>query len=300
MTEGKIGVGPLAPPMGSIDHHISVVAQRGEHERMLLSCALRNIDIAREAIRTVQAPMIADPKLARVWSALRRVLGSATGPVDLLDAVATELGGEAEGFSVIELHEVKDATFSTANWSYYAARVCEAYGRTEAERMIGESETERNREVSTVDLLVGIGQRARHLTDLVTGAAASSLLVDAIAFANEDQPAPVLWRDPGPLDTDDSTPADAVLSVGEIAILSSAGGLGKSTITLQIAAAAVRSKGSCYGTACGLRMAPGPVVIVSYEDSPVRIAHRLSWTGHEWQRYLPLARSSAPVGSRCR
>ena len=161
--------------------------------------------------------------------------------------------------------------------------------------MIGEHETERNRDVATVDLLVGIEQRARRLSDLVTGAADSSLLGEALDFAKVNQPAPVLWRDLGP-DVADAVPAeadlaDAVLSVGEIAILSSAGGLGKSTITPSAAVSVCKGP---YGTACGLRVATGPVVMVSYEDSPVRIAHRLAWTGHDrrgihlWPDPVPL------------
>lgn len=274
------------------DYRIST-KQRADHERTLLACALQDLDIAREAIRTVQAPMIADPKLARAWSALRRVLNATAGPVDLLDALAAELGGETAAPSLVELHEIHDETPSAANWSYYAARVCEAYARSEAEEMLGESEKERNRDLSTVDLLTGVAQRARRLSDLVTGVAATPLLVDATDFANVDPPAPVLWREPAP-DVRESDPADAVLSIGEIAILSSAGGLGKSTITLEIASAAVRITKSSYGAACGLRVAAGPVVVVSYEDSPVRIADRLAWTDHDqpgihlWPDPMPL------------
>ena len=84
-------------------------------------------------------------------------------------------------------------------------------------------------------------------------------------------PAPVLWH------ADGDRP-DAVLSVGEVAILSGEGSAGKSTVTLQIARAAVTAQtgADCYGEACGLRVRPGPVVFVSYEDSGARIAHRLS------------------------
>ena len=223
--------------------------------------------------------MISTPELARAWSALRRVIGAANGPVDLVDAVAAELGGEASALSLVDLHGIQAETPSAANWSYYAARVCEAYARSEAEGMLGETEMERNRDLPTTDLLAGIEHRVRRLSDLVTGAAGGPLLVDATDYANMDQPAPVLWRDPGHLFADDDR-TDAVLSVGEVAILSSAGGLGKSTITLNIAHNAVSTEGT-YGTACGLRVAAGPVVMVSYEDSPVRIAHRLAWYDHD-------------------
>ena len=96
-------------------------------------------------------------------------------------------------------------------------------------------------------------------------------------WANEAEPAPVLWREPieeGANATMEH--ADAVLSVGECAILAAPGGTGKSYLTLALAAAAADPKNSkAYGSACGLRVRPGPVVLVSYEDSPVRMHARL-------------------------
>ena len=107
-------------------------------------------------------------------------------------------------------------------------------------------------------------------------------LVKLADFANLDEPAPVLWRDPAPdeLKERERSP-DAVLSEGEVAVFSSAGGLGKSTITGSLAfvaadlACAAAEATDNFGSACGLRVRRGPVVIVSYEDSPVRMAHRL-------------------------
>lgn len=78
--------------------------------------------------------------------------------------------------------------------------------------------------------------------------------------------------------------SSALLSVGEVAVLASAGGLGKSTMTVALAAHA-------GGEAFGLKVAEGPVVLVSYEDSRARIANRLRWycpimpgedPGQEW------------------
>ena len=108
--------------------------------------------------------------------------------------------------------------------------------------------------------------------------AALSPLRPATAFANVSQPTPVLWRDDSTAHQA-STDVDAVLSIGEVAILASAGGLGKSTFTLEVASAAVvaADTGQNYGAACGLRVISGPVVLVSYEDAPARIAHRLTW-----------------------
>ena len=70
-----------------------------------------------------------------------------------------------------------------------------------------------------------------------------------------------------------------MLSVGECAILASEGGLGKSTWTLEVASAAANA--AQRGAACGLRVVAGPVLLVSYEDSPPRIAHRLTWVSNK-------------------
>ena len=96
-------------------------------------------------------------------------------------------------------------------------------------------------------------------------------------------PAPVLWRDPGPTVPDpgaDPERCDAVLSAGEVAILASAGGIGKSTlVAAELVSAALTGAdlGTDYGAACGLRVVPGPVALVSYEDAAVRLARRLTW-----------------------
>ena len=108
-------------------------------------------------------------------------------------------------------------------------------------------------------------------------AAPSPVVVSAAEYANAPQPAPVLWRDDPA--RPDATDVDAVLSVGEVAILASAGGLGKSTLVLELASAAVAAAelGAPSMAACGLAVTAGPVVVVSFEDAPARIAHRLTW-----------------------
>ena len=102
---------------------------------------------------------------------------------------------------------------------------------------------------------------------------AFELLTTARDVFHLPQPAPVLWRDPDP------GKVDAVLSVGEVAILASAGGLGKSCLTLALAVetATAAEAGREYGNACGLRVKAGGAVLVSYEDSPARIGARLRW-----------------------
>ena len=108
--------------------------------------------------------------------------------------------------------------------------------------------------------------------------AAWRLLVDALRlpvvrssseWRNQPDPDPVIWRDHAQF-------PDAVLSSGEVAILSGAGKSGKSYIALARAVAAdqAQAKGRDYGEACGLRVAARPVVILSYEDAPKRIDQR--------------------------
>ena len=99
----------------------------------------------------------------------------------------------------------------------------------------------------------------------------------------ESEPVPVLWRD------DSGGWADAVLSAGEVAVLSATGGTGKSTLTLQVAIAGAAAPADGYGEACGLRVRSGPVVFVSYEDSAVRMAARvrgIAGSGRDTDRIL--------------
>ena len=110
--------------------------------------------------------------------------------------------------------------------------------------------------------------------------AAWRLLVDALRlpvvrcsgeWRDEPDPDPVIWRDHAQY-------PDAVLSSGEVAILSGAGKSGKSYIALALAVAAAQAeaKERGYGEACGLRVAARPVVILSYEDAPKRIDQRVA------------------------
>ena len=252
--------------------------QTAEHERALLACVLQGADTARELLELVHPTMLENDGLSRAWSALRRVLEAATGPVDLIDATAAELGGEGgDAPGLVDLHAIAATVPSAVNGRYYADRVRAAYARRELERIAPPELLERGADLATADLARGIEAAARRLADLDRGDGAAPVLRSAADFADAPQPAPVLLRDPEPTERDGGP--DAVLSVGECAILSSAGGLGKSTWALEVASAAVGAAelGADYGAACGLRVAAGPVVLVSFEDAPARIAHRLTW-----------------------
>ena len=100
-------------------------------------------------------------------------------------------------------------------------------------------------------------------------------------WQNETAPAAVLWRDLGeakPSGNSDEA-KDAICSTGEPCILAAPGGSGKSYLTLALAATAVgaASAEAAFGTACGLRIRPGPVVLLSYEDRPRRTWHRFRY-----------------------
>ena len=97
-------------------------------------------------------------------------------------------------------------------------------------------------------------------------------------WRNSPAPTTVLWRDIGevaPSGTADEV-KDAICSSGEQCIIAAPGGSGKSYLTLGLAATAVgaASCDAAFGTACGLWVRPGPVVLLSYEDRPRRTWHR--------------------------
>ena len=279
--------------------------QTHEYERVLLGCALHSADVARPLLAGVAPFMFEAALLQRTWATLGRVLEGATVPVDMIDAVMHELGGEAEGPSKGDLHGYLSAVPSVANADYYAGRVREAYAWRELKQLAPPELLEKGADLEVADLAAGIEARARHLYDLAAGGA-DQVLRSASDYATVHQPAPVVWRDT----SEDSSDVDAVLSTGEVAILASAGGLGKSTLTLEMASAAAGAIAQCrhYGKVCGLRVTPGPVALVSYEDAPARIAHRLKWTNsgavpenvHLWPDPMPLWMGATDYGGESR
>ena len=66
-----------------------------------------------------------------------------------------------------------------------------------------------------------------------------------------------------------------VLRAGDVALLSGAGGVGKSFASLSLAvAAAAGGRDPGAPIACGLNVRPGPSAILSYEDDPRTVARR--------------------------
>lgn len=87
-------------------------------------------------------------------------------------------------------------------------------------------------------------------------------------------PPPVLWRD-------GTVRADSVAARGEVAVLAGAGKGGKSylAVALAVAAADASRHKRPFGATCGLRIAAGSVVVMSFEDSPKRIDMRAEAMG---------------------
>jgi len=119
-------------------------------------------------------------------------------------------------------------------------------------------------------------------------------------WQNEPAPTAVIWRDLGeahPSGNSDEA-KDAICSAGEPCILAAPGGSGKSYLTLALAATAVAaaSAEANFGTACGLRIRPGPVVLLSYEDRPRRTWHRFRYVAGAANYRIPdEARSNVHV-----
>ena len=84
-------------------------------------------------------------------------------------------------------------------------------------------------------------------------------------------PDPVLWRDPG----SGKDFRDPLVAVGDVGVLSGPGGAGKSTVTVALARAAWPDTGEDCGSACGLRIRTGPVMLVSLEGGRARLVRRL-------------------------
>ena len=95
-------------------------------------------------------------------------------------------------------------------------------------------------------------------------------------FSGSPAPEAVVWRECGTLR--DRWP---VVSAGEPGILSGPGGVGKSTLALALAVVSARAwdEGRSEADCLGLQVRPGPVLLVSYEDVPARLANRVERAG---------------------
>jgi len=99
-------------------------------------------------------------------------------------------------------------------------------------------------------------------------------------YAGRDLPRPVLWMDT-------RRGGGTVVRVGDVGLLSGAGGVGKSFASLALALAASES-GDRPGEAVGLHVRKGGAIAVSYEDDPETMA---------WRAGLIAARSGPEPGT---
>jgi len=268
------------------DDPTPIPAQTAAHERALLAAVLLDPDIerCRATLAATKSYWFESRDRRATWASTRRIMRNDPPPPagpERVKAVLAEAAGDPHGLSLADLADVTETAPGSHTADYYTARVLEGYLQRGVLRgwldPDDQNERERLANLPAADLIADRLDFFRRMGDLLPSAR-RSLAVSAADYADAPQPAPVLWRD-DPETPPDSTEVDAVLSVGECAILSSAGGLGKSTFTLELASAAVTAAElvADYGAACGLRVMPGPVLLVSFEDAPARIAHRLAW-----------------------
>ena len=268
------------------DDPTPIPAQTAEHERALLAAVLLDPDIerCRATLAATRPHWFESRDRGATWAQCRRVMETDPPPPggpERVKAVLAESAGDPHGLSLADLADVTETAPGSHTADYYAARVLDAYLHRAALRgwldPDDDAERERIANLPAAELVAERSDYFRRLRDLLPSAR-RSLAVSAADYADAPQPAPVLWRD-DPEAPQDSTDVDAVLSVGEVAILASAGGLGKSTFTLELASVAVTAAelGADCGLACGLRVMAGPVLLVSFEDATARIAHRLAW-----------------------
>ena len=204
------------------------------------------------------------------------------GPVDLIDAIASELGDGEDVPSRIDLHELATLEPSAANGRYYAQRVREAGIRRTAAGMIGEAEAERTADMATSDLLLGIEERARSMREELAGPHCH-LPEPLIGSGWDKEPPPREWL------------VDGWLPAGELALLTGPGSVGKGVLALQIAAALacdreplqkaggwLPASPAVSATAPELCGEPAHIVVTGWEDDRhevMRRRHRLTMYG---------------------
>lgn len=246
-----------------------------EAERAVLGAVLLDPGPAWRAVRHLAAGDFYRADHRTVYAAIAELAeeGETIDALTVAERLATATDAPPEGGWPGWLAELADGTPSAANAATYAGIVASRAERRRVREaghaIAAAAETDRESARTLADRAAGL---------LRTFEAGEPPTLRPVAeWHGQPEPAPVLWHDvPG---ADAWAPPDAVLSAGEVAILSAPGGSGKSYLTLALArAAAVAADNERlhHGAACGLRVRPGPVVLVSYEDSPVRIAGRLA------------------------
>ena len=140
------------------------------------------------------------------------------------------------------------------------------------------------------------GPQRRAILDVMTGSATGDppAVFMSGTVRHDPAPPPVIWRDADGAGDLHREP-DSIVSPGEIAVLAGAGGAGKSwlAIRLSVEAQVAADRGLGYGATCGLRVRPGPVILMSYEMNPKRIDMAAESMGSE--AGIPVLPPSGPL-----
>ena len=246
-----------------------------EHERLLVASALQNITAARDLLARVQPWMIGEGRLSRTWSALGRVAEAADGPIDLMDAVATEFGGEdSDLHTLVDLHELSTAVPSSEAGRYYADQVRQAAAARELERIVRPERLPCDGD--TVATATELTRKLQNIAELATTADERRRRRPVpIAEVGANRPQRLLSA---------SKQQGSLLTVGNVLVLSGAGGIAKSPLALSIALAMAYRDGAGDGELMGgvFDGAGGSALIASYEDDPADVAYRVRQLASQW------------------
>ena len=113
-------------------HRSRSAADRAEianRERILIACALLDLEKARRLSARVVPSIFADPTHARCWAAVARVAVNGAGPLAMMGAVALELDRDPPG--LVALRDCADLMPRAANTNadYFGRLVTDAYTR---------------------------------------------------------------------------------------------------------------------------------------------------------------------------
>ena len=194
----------------------------------LLAAVLLDPERYRATLAATEPHWFADSNRGATWAQTRRVMKTDPPPPDGPERVRAALAGSAGdpyGLSFAELAEVME--MAPGSHAPTSTPLVEAHLRRATRRGWLDPDDHAERErianlpaadlIASGGLLPAPGRTAAQRPPLAGGE-------HRAGFATAVQPAPVLWLDAEPNEPDRDP--DAVLSIGEVAILSSAGGLG--------------------------------------------------------------------------
>ena len=101
--------------------------ETAEIERVLIACALQDVEIAGRLTARVEPVMFAAPNRGRCWSTLAHVVANGPGRLAMIDAVAAELDRQSDASALAALHDLTDLVPAVGNKNadYFAERVAD-------------------------------------------------------------------------------------------------------------------------------------------------------------------------------